>query len=319
MEDDIAQKLQPQQQHHHHLSTLSIASENAPNANCVNHGHSEDKPRQQRHRIKGDALQTLETYFLMNPRPSSQEIVLLGKQTGENEHRIRIWFNNRRGKHTRQAIAEETCDADLLNGTVRLSTGQLVNISMIQTGDELTLKLRDKIVSLQGRLQEVKRQQQSPLTVATQLQLLPPISSLFEHSMTRDLDQLKQSLYQLLTRVASTNFTRNYCPREVHITLKSGGEGIVRALESCGRELARPVHNHQRRHYIILGPNILRLLRETSLAEDKDCLVLCPSGYSVLVEGICVVPFINSGGQVLLRAACTLLSQITLSQQQKQE
>lgn len=49
------------------------------------------------------ALQALNAAFQMNPRPSSESIQKLARETGLLEKQIRVWFQNRRARHTGEA------------------------------------------------------------------------------------------------------------------------------------------------------------------------------------------------------------------------
>lgn len=65
-----------------------------------------NKNKLPRHRLPTSVTAVLEKVYLVNSRPSISLIKTLAERHKEEEARIRVWFNNRRGKQQREAIRQ---------------------------------------------------------------------------------------------------------------------------------------------------------------------------------------------------------------------
>lgn len=283
----------------------------------VPHSLLKDSPTrllQKRHRIKGVALHRLEMAFAQDPRPSAQSIARLATETGEPEKRIRIWFNNRRGKTVRLRVDQECVDAALLDERVSLKNGMAMELTAI-TGDEITIALRDRVLQLQRRLEELRR------AVPT-IPILPPINDILNRSKHHE-NPLVAILRRLLSVIVGTADAEVIfsSPREVALTVKEDTvnvSGVLQALDMY--MLARRVMSSNGSVlYILSGPSVSRLFRETICSccsnpsstgfGPDECIVSTTQGVRVRVDGVCIVPVCGGPAascELVLRAACSL-------------
>lgn len=287
-----------------------------------------------RHRIKGASLDTLESYYNSSPRPSTKDIALLARIIDEPEQRVRIWFNNRRGKTVRErAMRPPPVEQRILNTdqddhmdpdraepsqTVMIEVPQRGKISLeeVHCDDPLVMAMKAKILDLQSRLEKNN-------------QKLPPINTMFQ-SITQqavvypqsgaglsstaplspvDLTVFRRSLHELFTVISSTFRQKSKLTQsEIPLHLPSGGEQIERILQQCSSSNVRVLYNNSKRHYILTGAELMRLSHHAPMAEAVDCVVSLNDQQRVRVNGVCVVPLsaVKSGERpVLLRASCT--------------
>lgn len=288
------------------------------------HFQTDSSVVRRRHRIKGASLDTLESFYNSNSRPSSRDIALLARIIDEPEQRVRIWFNNRRGKTVRErTIPERNAsisdqldqESEQLGGSlmIEVSGKGLIPLSDITSEDPLIMALKAKIIDLHGQLYKKS-------------QKLPPISAIFQHKNPQipspanptalvDYTVLRNSLHQLFTIISSTFHHKpktTHC--EIPLHLSTGGDQIEGILQA--NHIRVFCNNNSRRHYILTGSELMRLSQHAPMSagsvQSGDCVVSLADQQLVKVNGVYVVPLSpsKSGGDrpVLLKASCTRIS-----------
>lgn len=69
---------------------------------------SESPPRTRSFRRSREQLEALRIVFSINPYPSPAQMKKIAVRYNENLHSLKIWFQNERGRHKRQATLAPT-------------------------------------------------------------------------------------------------------------------------------------------------------------------------------------------------------------------
>jgi hypothetical protein len=99
-----------------------------------------------RRRLSREAVAALERTFSLNPRPDARTISLLARGLNEDDARIRIWFNNRRGKEQRLKKPEILTSEPVGKKVKMRPVDHVDTLSVISTGSDCPLD-PSKIIS----------------------------------------------------------------------------------------------------------------------------------------------------------------------------
>lgn len=270
---------------------------------ATNHQTANENPQhapKRRHRIKGRALQILESFFARNTRPTHNEIVNLAALTKEEEHRIRVWFNNRRGKLKSPDYNNQPCI--LRQGEPVISNGEdkenYENSGNRQSSQNLMLQSqqienlrfetldKETFEAMKRELIRLKEQRERS-TVK-----LPPISKFLGPS-DADFDLVKAHFHRLFTLISKFKFT-SAGTQQLQIFIKQGTDSIIRVFKHF--EIPR----RESQYYVLTGPQLCQMgLLESPVLE----LNAWDDQFLVRVDGVCVIMTADGGGY-WLRAAC---------------
>lgn len=266
--------------------------------------------KRMRHRIKGTSLSLLEAVFAVNKRPSQEILRTLAQRTGEDEHRIKIWFNNRRGKmarleggdaaYERSRVLLPSPESDVLMSPM-IAVGRENVLDIGSLPDTLTgpqkSALQERVARLQARLAAAHTQ----LAITSKLSpKLPPFSAFIAAKSPHEAHQILQAcLSSLLKVIKETRFPDTGQTCQVSHR-DSATPFFFEYISSMPSHSVRKMATETTVCFVLSGKSLAHIL---GTGRDK-VVVETVARKRVRIDGVVIVP--DRCWWFVMRAACSV-------------